>query len=292
MSKVLAVALASIALSAHRPLRVHAGGTTTEKCQAAKLKALGKGVADALACYSKAKAKSTAVDPNCLGKAQQKVDAAITKAGVACGGTTDMSACVTTLSGDCPGDGKCPAASEKATGKGSSSDLGCQAKDVTKPGTFAGCRAKNDSKVGAALLKAGNCASASTVSDIHQCTTDVANIIIPPPTTTSTSTSTSTTITSLPPCGEPSGTECNGACPMGEACVASASPSGCQCTPFGQCAGNLCIGACSNGSCGGPCPAGYSCVDVAPQIVLFCCVINRGCGSDCSCPPGGSCLGP
>src|SRR5262245_40805805 len=96
--------------------------TPAQKCAAAKQKTAGKKVAGKMACHSKAKAKSVAVDPNCLTKAEAKFNSAMTKAGNACPGAaspieTLADNCVTILVGDDPGNGKCPSSSAKAAGK-------------------------------------------------------------------------------------------------------------------------------------------------------------------------------
>src|SRR5262249_38133738 len=104
--------------------------------------------------------------------------------------------CVATLSGDVPGNGKCPSASAKAVGKGASCELGCAAKDVTKPGSFRACPTKRDGKVTSALSKAGSCGQSGTIqADVDSCETSLANALTPT-STTSTTTSTSTTSTS------------------------------------------------------------------------------------------------
>jgi cysteine-rich repeat protein len=57
-----------------------AGSTPEEKCAAAKMKAVGKKYSAKAKCYAKAFGKSEPVSQDCLGKAEDKFDAAFTKA--------------------------------------------------------------------------------------------------------------------------------------------------------------------------------------------------------------------
>ena len=139
-----------------------AGGTPAQKCAASKRKAAGKKEAGKMSCYSKAAAKSVPVDSACLAKVEAKFAAAFAKAGVACGGTAPaaesaVDACVSALVGAIPGNGKCQSAKLKAAGKAAGAELSCWAKAVTKNGVLAGCIAKSDGKLTAALAKAGAC---------------------------------------------------------------------------------------------------------------------------------------
>ena len=183
-----------------------AGATSAQaigKCEASKLKAAGKGISGQMGCVSKAKAKSVATDPACISKVQAKTDSAIAKAG-ACNGSagaieSQITACVNQLTSDVPGNGKCPASSAKAVGKGGGSELSCESKQVLKPGTFAACDTKEDGKTSGAVTKAGSCGQATFATinaDIDNCDTSIKNVVIPPPTTTSSSTSTTSTSSS------------------------------------------------------------------------------------------------
>jgi virginiamycin B lyase len=151
-----------------------------QRCAAAKLQAAGKELGGQMRCYAKAKKASVAVDPTCLSKYQGKADAAITKAGGGCLGTvagidTAVSSCIGAFLLDVPGNGTCPAAGANVIGKGAKGELFCQAKDVTKAGTFAACDAKEDGKTTAHLP---SCVSAPTVAvDIDSCD---ANITLDP----------------------------------------------------------------------------------------------------------------
>jgi hypothetical protein len=159
--------------------------TVQEKCAGAKRKAAGKKIAGKMSCYSKAFAKSVAVDPFCLAKAEAKFEKAFAKAGSSCpGGAAAIEAlvdtCVTTLVDDTDqGTPKCQGSSAKAAGKGASSALGCHAKEITKPGTLAACLAKNDGKLGGSLTKAGSCADGDTITDVNDCADDIADALEP-----------------------------------------------------------------------------------------------------------------
>jgi hypothetical protein len=228
-----------------------AGGTPGQKCAAAKRKAAGKKLAAKLGCYAKAKSKAPfSVDPACLTKAEGKFSAAFAKAGAACPGTTAaiealVDNCVNTLAGDVPGNTKCTSASVKSVGKTGGAELGCAAKDVTKPGTEPGCSAGNDTKLTAALAKAGNCTAVSTLPDLHDCRdTIVAALPSSVPTTTTTSTSTTST-TGPPVCG-------NGITEVGETCddhnTVDESDAAVPIIPTDNCPKNCVIGSCSAGA--------------------------------------------
>ena len=62
---------------------VEAGVDPALKCQSAKLKAAGQSALATAKCYRKAVLKSRAVDPECLAKAESKLDKAVTKADAA-----------------------------------------------------------------------------------------------------------------------------------------------------------------------------------------------------------------
>jgi hypothetical protein len=124
---------------------------------------------------------------------------AFARVGLFCPGSTAAiealaDACVSVLVSDVPGNGKCPAASAKATGKAASAELSCEAKEVTKPGTAPACRAKASSQLAVALTKAGFCGQSPTIhSDVDECAEAIASAL-PPTSTTSTSTTTTTTV--------------------------------------------------------------------------------------------------
>jgi hypothetical protein len=155
-------AIGVVALVAATAGPAAAGGTPVQKCAAAKRKAAGKKEAGKMSCHSKAAAKSLAVEPACLTKVEAKFSAAFAKAGIVCGGAAPaaesaVDTCVSALVAAIPGAGKCPAAKLKAAGKAAGSELSCWAKAVTKNGVLAGCIAKSDAKLTAALAKAGAC---------------------------------------------------------------------------------------------------------------------------------------
>jgi len=124
--------VAFVATSASSAL---AGATPAQKCAASRQKAAGKKIKAKMGCQSKAKAKNTAVDPACLTKAEAKFSSAFAKTsgcpGTASGIESLVDSCVATLTGDAPGNGKCPSSTAKAEGKAGSCELGCTAKEIT-----------------------------------------------------------------------------------------------------------------------------------------------------------------
>src|SRR5262249_31009890 len=132
---IAAIGIAALVLLS---TRVATGwGTPPQKCAAAKRKAAGKKEAGKLGCYSKAAARTVAVDPTCLTNVETKFTAAFMKAGGACSGSapaaeTAVDACVSALVGAVPGTGRCPAAKLRAAGKAASAELSCWAKAVNK----------------------------------------------------------------------------------------------------------------------------------------------------------------
>ena len=178
-----------------------------------------------MSCYAKAKVAGVAVDSNCLAKAEAKFTAAVSKAGSACAGTPStveqpVDDCVTNLLPDIPRDGKCPSASAKITGKSGSSLFGCQAKEVTKPGSFAACHASVDGKLALALAKASACVNSTNIhATLHDCLATLDGIIEPPPTTTTTTSSTTSTTIACQAVGGgfcwylgATGADCNSTC--------------------------------------------------------------------------------
>jgi streptogramin lyase len=142
--------------------RAHAAATPTQKCTIAKLKAAGKELRAEMVCYEKAKKAAAGVDADCLMDAQSRADTIVAKAGVACPGTTaDIGAtvgnCLGAFVADDPDNGDCPAASAKIIGTGAKGVLGCQAKEVTKPGTFSACDGRADLNLGLGIVKVGLC---------------------------------------------------------------------------------------------------------------------------------------
>lgn len=85
LTGAFALALATTAMAA---------GTPGQKCAAGKMKAAGKAAAAKASCYAKALGATTAVDTECLTKAQAKLDAAYAKLELAggCITTTDAPA--------------------------------------------------------------------------------------------------------------------------------------------------------------------------------------------------------
>jgi DNA-binding beta-propeller fold protein YncE len=145
--------------------------TPAQTCAAAKLKAAGNEIAGEMSCYAKAKKAGVGVDGGCLSRQRMKADTRINKADGACSGTAAaVDNCVAAFLNDDPGNGACPAASASKIGRGAKVELGCRAKDVLRPGIFAACDEKADSKTGAALEKAGGCVNPTAVlADIDNC---------------------------------------------------------------------------------------------------------------------------
>lgn len=279
-----------------------AAGTPQQKCAGAKLKAAGKKLAAKMSCHAKAKTLGAPVDASCLTKAETKFSAAIAKAGTACTGEagkieSNLDDCVTALLAEIPGAGRCPGTSSKAAGKAGSGLCGCQAKGITKPGSFVVCDAKVDGKLGSALAKAGACVSTANVhSAVHDCLATIDAEIEPPPTTTSSSTSTTTT--TLPRCCQSGGSSCTSdvdesTCtsglsgtlgPVGSICDGATG----QCTTGAQSAGNCCtyVGLCF----GGPSANAASCVSIGGSFVADAvCTPSGGCKVPCQATTGGFC---
>jgi hypothetical protein len=172
------------------------------RCFMAKLDAAGRKVAGKMTCQARAIANAAAVDPACLARAETRFSAAMAKAGNVCpGDTADLESkvdqCVSVFLADVPGTGRCPSASARAVGKAARSELACGAKDIAKPGSFSACHARADSRLAAALVKAGACGQSGTI----QADVDTCEQTLDPPyvhDTTSTTSSTSTTTTTAP----------------------------------------------------------------------------------------------
>ena len=281
-----------------------------QACQLAKLKAAAKKLGAKMSCVAKGKIKSVTVDPACFAKAEAKFSAAFTKAGSVCPGTaagieTLVDDCVGILTGDVPGDGKCPATKAKAGGKAAAGELGCAQKEIIKPGTFAACDAKSVGKLGADLAKAGSCPDSGTLSaDVEDCRVQIV-AALPATTTTSTTTSSSTTTSTVPTCGNAvvdPGEQCDGDpgpfchdAAVFLACGLPGTPRECQCCATQDCVGpfynvhypccgdNVCVvtgdgsGMCLPPSCTVPtdCPAPFTCA-----------------GSQCCVPSGAFCGNP
>jgi len=267
-----------------------AAGTLAEQCAAAKQRAAGKKLAGKLTCHAKAKAAAAAVEPACLDKAEARFTAGFTKAGGACPGdpTGTESAvdnCIAQLLALAPGAGKCPSASTRAVGKTARSELGCTAKEITRPGTESACVARGEAKLGAALGMAGGCVGAGAASTaIAACRDDIAGGL-PPATSTTTSTSATTSSTAAPSCldgienGAETDIDCGGGtcpgcrygktCGVGTDCLsASCTASACAALPActdGMKDGNETDVDCGGGACplcpnGKSCFAGFDCV--------------------------------
>jgi len=143
-----------------------------QKCEVAKLKAAGREVRDKMRCHARAKNVGVPVDAICLTNAQTKADATINTAGGACGGIASdidaiLDSCVSAFLTDDPGTGACPARSaQKAIADGAKGEIACQAKELTRPGTFTNCDIREDVQTAARLDGAGGgtpCANVPSV---------------------------------------------------------------------------------------------------------------------------------
>jgi hypothetical protein len=179
------------------------------KCSGAKRKAAGKKGGSLLACHAKAIGKgSTTPDTKCTSKAVSSFEAAFDKADSKgpCPGTTAeiealVDACVGDVIGRTNGEtGKCAGGKVKGAAKDLSGQLGCHAKQSTKPDPvgFDECVAKAHAKIEKVVGKAdeakdGPCAGiVGTLEGIvDACTQTIAGAT--PPVVTGSSTSTTTT---------------------------------------------------------------------------------------------------
>jgi cysteine-rich repeat protein len=169
---VLAVAVVLAAGAGGR--RAHAGANPALKCAATKIQQAGTKAAAKLKCHAKAVGKGLAVDPLCLGKAEDKFDQAYTKVEDKGGCTTQgdapamearvdtlVSQVVAALPGDATKEGrKCAGSKLNAAGKKAAAKLKCHAKAIGKgvavdptclgnaEGKFASAFAKADDKGG------------------------------------------------------------------------------------------------------------------------------------------------
>ena len=255
--------------------------TPAQTCAAAKLKAAGTEVGGKMGCYAKAKKAGVAVDGDCLSTQRMKSDTRInTWPTGACSGTAEaidaaVDNFVAAFLNDDPGNGACPAASASKIGRGGKVELGCQAKDVLRPGMFAACDEKKNGKTGAGLAKAGGCVNPTAVlADIDNCDTAIDAIIQ----------TTTTTTTTIPPpsCSSSSrGSPCDASCP--NSVCAPESPHGC--TPSQHRGpGDACVdrGSCSDfGTCGSDsgCSTGKICILGFPNGDPF-----GGCATACCSP--------
>jgi hypothetical protein len=277
----------------------HAGLAPERKCAVAKQKAVGKAIAARMSCHARAKLTGTPLSGECVGRADTKLTAAITKAGISCPGTaadvaTMVDACIEALAADVPGDGSCPSTSAKVAGKWGKSLMGCTAREIVRPGSVAACDARTDAKDQAALTKAGGCAASTTHADLHSACIDPLSNTLPPTSTSSTTTSnTSTTTTStLPTCAwNPFLHFCEGGCAANVSCQVTGTMF-CSCVAPGDCAGSAAP------TCGGNCPAGQACFPYRDPGGLEWCSCgdpNAECSgtslpcSGIACPPGFLC---
>ncbi|MEO7435132.1 MAG: hypothetical protein ABI080_06550, partial [Candidatus Binatia bacterium] len=137
VSFVVVLAASSTAAAATTPAR---------RCAAAKLKASGLTAAGLLGCHASAVKRAGAVDAGCLAKSHGKLTSAFTRAEAkgGCATTGDVGDVTVTLDdfvadvataladGGTVDGRKCAALKLKATGKKTSTKLGCHARAVTK----------------------------------------------------------------------------------------------------------------------------------------------------------------
>ena len=284
-----------------------AAPTFEQRCLATKRKAAATKLAAKLACAASAARAAGSVDPACLLRADTRFTAAFPTTSDCLGDTSDVEAtvdtCVSTLTGDVPGTGRCPGAKLRAVGKTSRSQLRCLAADALRPGTLVACRDKAASHLDVGLTKAGSCATSGSIqADLDSCqaqiavatplhadTTTSTSSTTSTSTSTTTSTSTSTSTTLAPVCGNgivEGSEECDGASPpdctiFGTGlCAPPGSPTECTCCSVGQCGG---FGVTS------PCCPGYACVGpiFAPGMPSYC---LPTCAQQADCPATNTCI--
>ena len=175
--------------------------TRTQRCAAAKAGIAGGSLGGSLACHAKARAKSTAVSTTCLDKATSRFGTGFDDAN--CPGDGNVvhalvDACVTSLTGDVTGNGKCPGASLRGLAAGARALGGCAARDALHPGKGVACQAKAVARLDGALAKASACTDASARNDlVQECWAAILAVLAgQSTTTTSTTTSSATTQTS------------------------------------------------------------------------------------------------
>jgi hypothetical protein len=166
--------------------------TAGEKCAAAKTKAAGQKLYRKTKCHSKALARSTAVDADCLSTAEQKFSTAFSRAEAKGGcvvsgdsGTVETSVddCLATLLGAISGDARCTAAKVKAVGKEVKSEAKCYRKAILADTTVdPTCLATAGTKLATAVGKAdalGSCTDTATSLDalVDGCAGDLHDLI-------------------------------------------------------------------------------------------------------------------
>jgi hypothetical protein len=270
------VGVALVAIASVVVVESACAATATQKCEVAKLKAAGTEVRAKMRCYARAKNAGAPVDATCLTHAQTKADAIINTADGACAGiATDFDAavdsCVSAFLTDDPGNGACPARSAKAIGNGANGELACQAEDVTTPGTFTTCDAKEDGKTTARLGKAGSgtpCVNVTAVmADIDSCDTLIDGLL-------------------LSTCG----LQCDPSC--GDSFLAPSGPTGRSCDFYHVGSQDACIDthSCSGSGCSSDsdCPSGQVCVAEPIEFGFrsACCSVPS---AMCTCPLPGPC---
>jgi hypothetical protein len=179
------------------------------KCADAKAKAAAIAVCAQAQCGAKAVLGGTAVDPECLLKAESKLRASFAKADskAACPGNADAalaaaSACATTFGEAISGDARCAAIKLKGAGVKARGKAACARKAADKgPEALAECVEKVETKFAATITKAdekGSCTGAASELEglVDAC------------------------VASLPPghCNSAGYATCNGACPDGLTC--------------------------------------------------------------------------
>jgi hypothetical protein len=284
-----------------------AAPTFEQRCLATKRKAAATKLAAKLACAASAARTDGSVDPACLLRAETRFTAAFPTTSDCLGDTSAVEAsvdtCVSTLTGDVPGTGRCPGAKLRAVGKASRSQLRCLATDALRPGTLVACRDKAASHLAVGLTKAGSCATASSIqADLDSCqaqiaiatplhadTTTSTSSTTSTSTSTTTSTSTSTSTTPAPVCGNgivEGNEECDGAAPPictffnPEVCAPPGSPQECTCCAVYQC---------GSSDFSAPCCPGYACRGpfVQPGMPSYC---LKTCAQQADCPATDTCI--
>jgi len=134
-----------------------ARAATAEQCAAAKLKAAGNEIKGKMDCY----AGPYAGEQECVSARQTTADSRINILDGECDGPAiaidaaiDTCVCAFRIDDRYTHAAGCSRISARAIGSGAKAALVCQAKEITKPGTFAACDAAADAKTTARLQHA------------------------------------------------------------------------------------------------------------------------------------------
>ncbi len=166
------------------------------KCSATKVQAAGKKAGAKLKCWAKAVKKAIAVDPLCLGTAEEKFDAAYAKIEAKGGCLTNgdapaiealvdsfVAGAVGALpDGATPEGAKCASSKIQAAGKKADGKLKCHAKAIGKAiAVDAACITKVEGKFSAAFAKVeakGGCATTGDAGTIEASVDDLVTSVL------------------------------------------------------------------------------------------------------------------